>query len=146
MTHRYFSISQLLWTSLLSLRKPQLEEGASHAPQAPCVPLCFLLLPHFGRRSMAVWMCADMLMVLLHQLFGKRGVIATPASCFQGGVLCVYPQATIKTSREPRFNHRRRSLSNRNTLLQTPMTPISEIRPKAAPPDNKSLGESVARL
>lgn len=68
---------------------------------------------------MAVWMCADMLMVLFHQLFGKRGVIATPASCFQGGVLCVYPQATIKTSRKPRFNHRRRSPSNRNTLLPT---------------------------
>lgn len=65
----------------------------------------FPLPLHFGRRSMAVWMCADMLTVLLHQLFGKREVKATPASCFQRGVLCVYPQATIKASREPRFNH-----------------------------------------
>lgn len=60
---------------------------------------------HFGRRSMAVWMCADMLTILLHQLFGKGEVKATPASCFQRGVLCVYPQATIKSSRELRFNH-----------------------------------------
>lgn len=54
---------------------------------------------------MAVWMCADMLTVLLHQLLGKGEVIATPASCFQRGVLCVYPQATIKACSEPRFNH-----------------------------------------
>lgn len=130
MTHWYFFISQLLWTSLPSLRKPQLGEGASHTPQAPCVRLRFLPLQHFGRRSMAAWMCADMLMVLLHQLFGKRGVTATPASCFQGGVLCVYPQATIKTSREPRFNHRRRSPSNRNTLLQTRRLRYQKSGPK----------------
>lgn len=137
MTRGYFFISQLLWTSLLSLRKPQLGEGASHAPQAPCVWLCFplvlllLLLPHFARRSMALWMCADMLMVLSHQLFGKRGVIATPASCFQGGVLCVYPQATIKTSRKSRFNHRRRSPSNRNTVLHYDKPCDSDIRNQA---------------
>lgn len=65
----------------------------------------FPLALRFGRRSMAVWMCADMLTVLLHQLFGKGEVKATPASCFQRGVLCVCPQATIKASREPRFNH-----------------------------------------
>lgn len=65
----------------------------------------FPLALHFGRRSMAVWMCADMLTVLLHQLFGKGEVKATPASCFQRDLLCVYPQATIKASREPRFNH-----------------------------------------
>lgn len=149
MTHGFFFfffISQLLWTSLLSLRKPQLGEGASHAPPALFARLRFLLLPHFGRRSMSVWMCADMLMVLLHQLFGKQGVIATPASCFQGGVLCVYPQATIKTSREPRFNHRRRSPSNRNTLFQTLRVQYQNIKPKATPADNKSCGELVARL
>lgn len=38
---------------------------------------------HFGRRSMGEGMCADMLMVLLHQLFGKGLVKATPVSCFQ---------------------------------------------------------------
>lgn len=65
----------------------------------------FPLAHPFGRRSMTVWMCADMLTVLLHQLFGKGEVKATPASCFQRGVLCVYPQATIKASRETRFNH-----------------------------------------
>lgn len=69
------------------------------------VLLDFLLLSCFGRRSVAVWMCADMLTVLLHQLFGKEEVKATPASCFQRGVLCVCPQATIKACREPRFNH-----------------------------------------
>lgn len=58
------------------------------------------------------------------------GVIATPASCFQGGVLCVYPQATIKTSREPRFNHRRRSPSNRNALFQTRLLRYQKSGPK----------------
>lgn len=68
------------------------------------LPLCYWI-SSLGRRSMAVWMCADMLTVLLHQLFGNREVIATPASCFQQGELCVYPRVTIKSSREPRFNH-----------------------------------------
>lgn len=50
------------------------------------------VLPDFlslGWRSMTPWICADMLTVLLHQLFDNKEVIATPASCFQRGVLCV---------------------------------------------------------
>lgn len=50
------------------------------------VMLDFLSL---GWRSMTPWICADMLTVLLHQLFDNKEVIATPASCFQRGVLCV---------------------------------------------------------
>lgn len=106
----------------------------------------FPLALHFGRRSMAVWMCADMLTVLLHQLFGKGEVKATPASCFQRGVLCVYPQATIKASREPRFNHMHHSCPTETHCSKPRDTLISEIMPKAIPPDNKSLGEHVARL
>lgn len=84
-----------------------IRKGTADGEDAGCC-LCAAGFPpslQFGRRSMTVWMCADMLMVLLHQWFGKGEVKATPASCFQRGVLCVYPQATIKASREPRFNH-----------------------------------------
>ena len=76
-------------------------------------------------------MCADMLTVLLHQLFGKGEVKATPASCFQRGVLCVYPQATIKASREPRIQSHASLLSNRNTRPNPIDAEIAEIRPKA---------------
>lgn len=89
----------------------------------------FPLAPHFGRRSMALWMCADMLTVLLHQLFGKREVKATPASCFQRGVLCVYPQATIKASREPRFNHMHHSCPTETHCSK----PETRSHPKSCP-------------
>ena len=88
--------------------RPKESHRLRRRQSAPGSCLCaagFPLALHFGRRSMTVWMCADMLMVILHQLLGEGEVKATPASCFQRGVLCVYPQATIKASREPRFNH-----------------------------------------
>lgn len=54
--------------------------------ESASVLLDFLSL---GWRSMTLWICADMLTVLLHQLFDNKEVIATPASCFQRSVLCV---------------------------------------------------------
>lgn len=90
----------------------------------------FPLALGFGRRSMAVWMCADMLTVLLHQLFGKGEVKATPASCFQRGVLCVYPQATIKASREPRFNHMHHSCPTETQCSKPETHWYQKSRPK----------------
>lgn len=95
----------------------------------PC-PAEFPLALWFGSRSMAVWMCADMLMILLHQLFGKGEVKATPASCFHRGVLCVYPQATIKASREPRFNHMHHSCPTETLCSKPPAHSYQKSSPK----------------
>lgn len=106
----------------------------------------FPLVLHFGKRSMAVWMCADMLTVLLHQLLGKGEVIATPASCFQRGVLCVYPQATIKARREPRFNHMHHSCPTETHCSKPEKHWYQKSCPKLSGLITKSLGEPVARL
>ncbi len=121
-------------------------EDANRLLDVASVLLDFLSLSIFGRRSMAVWMCADMLTVLLHQLFGKGEVKATPASCFQRGVLCVYPQATIKASREPRFNHMHHSCPTETHCSEPETHSYQKSCPKLYRLITKAWGEHVARL